>query len=582
MPEPLSIASGDAPHPLDNHEDQDDSNDNEPPLDQRILETVKGCPKDDAQQYLVRPARLSAELGLSIEDATAELCGLLAAVGGGHDGASFKFETTTSKDPTTGATTGQVATMLFTFPHDFATRAKRNRQKEDFRQYCWQSLHVVWKGIKIVTAFGLILSLCILVIAAMIGIVVAIVAMSTNNQRGNGHHRTLLFRQLHSLFFTVRQLLWCYVLFGQNVEGQDPLLGEMAHDTALLMSVCCGNPGSFFWWYRVQQLQRRRHFRRRGWGGRGGLATTGNELESDIAGVQLLRRGEWGQEEQQSQLLQSSSLDEQRGLLSIAVEYLFGPSPFQPGPFEAEKWKLRAAAIVELSSKDGNGVSLQQLSPYSDEPPSSLDQDVPTLVAGGLRIVSHFNGVPVVDDKGSSDGEEYLAMKPHIARFTFPELLGESQHASPFDNSRLNQDDAQDESWRSLLCVSTTAHAIVRTTLRTGTNTFSVPTHLTERRYKFTKLQSNQFFYCVSLGALNLIGVIWLRQSLEPPNGMLQISDGTLLATLIKKSMMPVLYFYGILFFVLPGARLMLITFLNWRIKKRNERRKGLAASMAS
>jgi hypothetical protein len=39
----------------------------------------------------VHPARVAALLGISVEDATAELCSLLAAVGGGHGGASFAF-----------------------------------------------------------------------------------------------------------------------------------------------------------------------------------------------------------------------------------------------------------------------------------------------------------------------------------------------------------------------------------------------------------------------------------------------------------------------------------------------------------
>jgi hypothetical protein len=244
--------------------------------------------------------------------------------------------------------------------------------------------------------------------------------------------------------------------------------------------------------------------------------------------------------------------------------------------------EIESSKILELSGKAGNGVSLQELSPYSDDPPSSLDQDVSTLVAGGLKIVAHFNGVPMVNANDSHDGKGYLKLKPHMARFSFPELPGESQYAARYDNSRLDEEDAQDESWGSLLCASATPATIGRTSLRTGTTTSSVPTHLTERRYKFTKLQSNQFVYCVSLGALNLIGVIWLRQSLEPPYGILQIRDGTLLATLIKKGMLPVLCFYGILFFALPAARLMLVTALNWRIRKRNCRRKALAAAMTT
>ena len=75
----------------------------------------------------------------------------------------------------------------------------------------------MWKAIKILTACGLILSLFILTVAAMIGIVAAIVAMSTNNQGGNSggsaHQRNALMRQLRSLFYTMREVCWLYALY---------------------------------------------------------------------------------------------------------------------------------------------------------------------------------------------------------------------------------------------------------------------------------------------------------------------------------------------------------------------------------
>jgi hypothetical protein len=80
------------------------------------LETVKGYPRDNALLYLVKPARLSAERGLSIEDAASELYGLLAAVGGGHDGLQIRDDNLQRSHNGGGATTGQVAAMLFTFP----------------------------------------------------------------------------------------------------------------------------------------------------------------------------------------------------------------------------------------------------------------------------------------------------------------------------------------------------------------------------------------------------------------------------------------------------------------------------------
>ena len=108
-----------------------------PPLDDRVISVVRSSP-----DCTIRPARLSSELGISVEDATAELCGLLRAVGGGEDGASFRFEevganasttTAASADGSVGAkmkSRATATTMVFTFPPDFEALAKRFRRKK--------------------------------------------------------------------------------------------------------------------------------------------------------------------------------------------------------------------------------------------------------------------------------------------------------------------------------------------------------------------------------------------------------------------------------------------------------------------
>ena len=553
-----------------------------PPLDQRILDIVKSMRQKDGN-YVIKPARISAEIGMSVEDAAAELCGLLAAVGGGHDGASFAFEKTS---PTT-------STMVFTFPPDFEARAKRRRRQEDLKQYLRELFHVFVKALKIVTAFGLILSLFILTVAAMIGLVVATVAMSQGGN-SNRHQRNMLVQQLRALFYTIRQLLWCYALFGQELEGQDPFMSEIAYDLALLSSICCVNPGGFFWWYRVGQLNRRRRMARRGWN-RGLFGTyasqinsnnpSSNELETDVEGVFLVRRGDWGHQDDRQQAptirrQEFSSQDEHRGLLSLAVEYLFGPSPFDPGPTDAEKWKLRGAAIVQLLSKDeSSGVSLQDLIPYLDDPPKASDQEISKIVAGGLEIVAHFSGTPADRTIETDKNTSVTPVEPHKAKFNFPELMAESQYATRYEPSTITEDN-EDDSWQSLLYDRSNATTLLgRSTLRTGDSAPALPKFLYERPYKFTKLQPQQVFYCFSLGVINLVGVVWLRASFEPPNGMLQIPDGSALATVVKHGLGPVLYFYARLFFFLPTARLILILGLNKMRKTRNEKRKMLAST---
>jgi hypothetical protein len=124
-----------------------------------------------------------------------------------------------------------------------------------------------------------------------------------------------------------------------------------------------------------------------------------------------------------------------------------------------------------------------------------LDQDVSTLVARGLQIVNHFNGVPVVCAKDASAEEGHLAMKPHMARFTISELLGESEYSARYDNSRLDEDDAQDEScW---VLATTSSQTIARITSRTGTNTSFAPTRDVTSSQSF----SPTIFFIVSLWA---------------------------------------------------------------------------------
>ena len=59
--------------------------------------------------------------------------------------------------------------------------------------------------------------------------------------------------EMYNLFYTLRQLLWCYAMFGPTEgEGGDPFFHEAAYDTWLVLSLCCGNPGSMWFWLRAR------------------------------------------------------------------------------------------------------------------------------------------------------------------------------------------------------------------------------------------------------------------------------------------------------------------------------------------
>ena len=508
-----------------------DDNDDGPSLQTRILDLVKSSPN-----LTIRPARVSYELGMSINDASAELCGLLSAVG---EGSSFHFEDIEG-----------VKTMVFSFPPDFEAKALRKQRSEDLKSFFVGSAKMAIKALKVLTAFGLIISLLILTIAAMLAIFALIIAMSRGDSRG---YRNNLTRQMGRLFLTARELLWCFALFGpDHAEGQNSFLREIAYDMWLCTSLCCGNPSSFIFWHRAAMWNRRR--RVRGWG----RTLRRNGSMESTERIHLLRRGTWGVDPVDDPVV-TNSVEDYKGLLSIAVEFLFGTS-LPPRPTEAEKWRLRAAVIEQYSLSNGH-VSLEDLIPYADDPPSSLLQKE-KIVSEGLLVVVHFDGVPA---------EAMKLENPSKAKFVFPELIAES-HVSTRYNDLI--DHSVDEMfWEGLLYAKEAQSA------RVGTATQGeIPSYMRESRQVFTNLQSKQFFHCLLLAVLNLVGVIWFAQSLKP-GGILEPYLGAM-ADALQWGLIPVLKFYSQLFFAIPATRLLWILGVNAIRKRRNETRKALATAL--
>ena len=226
-----------------------------PPLDERILSAVRLSKRDADGLRRVAPARLSSELGLSIEDATRELCGLLAAVGGT---AGFAFERVgmpssgggsdgNGADESAG-TAGQAAAtaMVFTFPDDFEGLARRSRRGTDLRRRLATLAGAAVRALKVFAAFGLVISLSVLIVAAICVLVAALVAMARG---GGGHHRSGLMGRVRYLALQLRSILWLYAICGSAVDGnQDPFMREVAGDAALALSLFCGNPMHPFFW----------------------------------------------------------------------------------------------------------------------------------------------------------------------------------------------------------------------------------------------------------------------------------------------------------------------------------------------
>lgn len=536
------------------------------PLGERVVQAIQDLP-----DRTIRPARLAALLGISVNEACAELCGLMAAVGGGQDGATFQFEKLQGQH-----------VMVFTFPPDFAQRALRSRRREERWQDLQECFKFAVRGLKILTAFGLILSLLILLIAALCGVVAVLIA-SQNDRRG-GHGRVLVLRQLHSLFYTFRQLLWCYAIFAPDMgdDQQDPFLRETAYDLALICSVCCGNPGSIFWMMRARQLSNRRHRIYRGWsssaagatwggGGRNADSSSSTTSAYGIEGVSLIRRSS----DNDTTVVLGTDTSEHRGLLSVAVEFLFGPTPFHPPGVEANKWKLRAAVIVETSSRGGGGINLCQLAPYADEPPANTENSA-QIIQQGLLQVAFLNGVPKeeTEEATATASSDTNNTNKSLAVFVFPELVAESATVLRYDPP---PEDAYDGSCLHMLYAQPNLQGGRRTSPRRAAA--DLPSFWKEPYYHFTKLSSAQFMYCLGLGLLNALGVYWFGQSLQPAGALGPLVKGTL-RTILVRGLLPVLSFYAKLFFALPVGRLLLVSYLNHVRRQRNALREHLSQEL--
>ena len=159
-------------------EDSSDEHFQEESLRRRILDIIKS-----SKDFTIRPGRLSHELGISIDDATSELCGLLKVVG---KGSTFKFE---DIDGT--------MTMVFTFPPDFEKIALAQEKKEDIAVIAKNALEFLIRAVKIVTAFGIVVSTFIVSLAGIAALVAALVALSRGGGGGGGDRH--LRRQLQNL-----------------------------------------------------------------------------------------------------------------------------------------------------------------------------------------------------------------------------------------------------------------------------------------------------------------------------------------------------------------------------------------------
>eukprot|EP00804_Cyclotella_cryptica_P020167 CCRYP_010886-RA/>CCRYP_010886-RA protein AED:0.03 eAED:0.03 QI:0/-1/0/1/-1/1/1/0/643 len=613
--------------PLRRHPNNDNHHES---LDRRIIALIRQCPPppdDDYQRnaHVIRPAFLASHLGLSLDDATSELCGLLSAVGGGGSkeggGASFVFEKVESPDGHDGTT----MTMVFTFPVDFEARALSYRRKADWYQRLKILAAVVVKVVKIVTAFGLIVSLAVLIVVGVCLLVAAIIALARGGGGGQrGNHHQILTHKLRYLLLQLRQILWLYAICGGGSQD-DPFMREVAGDLAFVLSMCVGNPMHALFWMRMGR--RRRLFgsssggsgwgqssswRMRNWRGGGNMD---NDEGDDDDGVTMIRRGSWGNDsssarEERPHRSNSSSFassqsdsPQQRGLLSVAVEFLFGPNNAtdnistrdkrQGGLSmeELEKWRFRAAIIMALSTaSEGKGVSLRELLPYTDNPPESVNDA--SALRETMKIIVYFNGKPAILPNSSSN-----ALGGIDARFFFPEIMAEmesgiydvAQQVMSLNSSKFappsNTNQSRKQSIASILYKRNNQDDDDVTNVSLG----SIPQYLHEKPKVLTLLSQNQFGQCLLLGLLNYVGIVSVQSALMP-GGLFDLSSSASsgnsryrkrstgdfwisFGSVVLLKLLKILRFYANLFFLLPLCRLVIVLIMNYFIDRRNRRR---------
>jgi len=111
-----------------------------------------------------------------------------------------------------------------------------------------------------------------------------------------------------------------------------------------------------------------------------------------------------------------------------------------------------------------------------------------------------------------------------------------------------------------------------------------------EQPFVLTELSRQQFGQCALLGLVNFVGIILVRNAMEP-GGLLQLplsaaaarsrsGSAPLMnfAALLLLKLLNVLRFYAGLFFCLPLCRLVIVLIRNNGVEKRNKRRSSFVS----
>ena len=483
------------------------------PLDDRVLEAVKL-----SENYSIQPVTLASALGISIDDATMELCGLLRAVG---PTASFHIDDDSHRE-------------TFLFPIDFETRARSHRRGRQTKATLQTILRLLWKLLQIITAFGLVLSLLTVGIVA----IAVLILSSRQQQQQQQQSRDRILHFIRRTLVTLQQLLWIYSINNHHFGTySNSLLFDTLHAIRLGITICC-SPNSFntiYHCFRARRLAQRRQYATRGWS----TPTTNTNTHDN---------------QYQDSLPLNSSFEDfqtQRGLLSILVEFLFGPLPQTEDKHDLWKWKLREYVIVSHDFR----LSLAKLRPFIDNP-----VDLTSQIPQTLQLTYHFHGKP--DLTTNHHNNDYYAFN---TQYTFSELQTTyTQNNHKIQNYNISK-------WQHIWFPSNQFFSLYEPeVIPNSNNNNNLPMYLTENYHALTKLSLHEFKLCSILGVINLIGVHWLKYTLIPKNKALPLRW-------LLKPFSSLLMYYSYLFIALPILRFFFLTLLNMQIQRRNHLRQNYA-----
>ena len=216
------------------------------------------------------------------------------------------------------------------------------------------------------------------------------------------------------------------------------------------------------------------------------------------------------------------------------------------------------------------------MTPFFDNPPNSF-QDVKQIIASGLEVVTHFNGIPIMKETKNNENDSWNAAK---STFCFPELLGEAESGglpTPKTYASAMEDTSQASAvWYSLLyqpSLDFQSLSVEMDELTMNAYNSNIPKHLHEQKHVLTKLTPKQFYTCVALGVLNYLGMIWFCNAVQPKGALASV----MIIPFVQSFLMllaKLLMFYAKLFFLLPTLRLGVIIILNYNLNQRNQKRK--------